>query len=192
MDPRLYKFLKYTAITLTLVWVCWSVYDSFYASRSPGDTDYHAANRLFEDGDYERALAAYQDALDANAQHIHALRGSARTLLQLGRFHESLSDFNDAIAMEPDFAGSYANRGILFDRMGRHEEALADYQMALRLDPEIAEGPHWLTRFLRNQPERPPGVAERAVYLMKELQKPEPDRLLIVPEVDDEQRSYKK
>ncbi len=158
----------------------------------PGDTDYHAANRLFEDGEYERALDEYDQALKKNPTHIHALRGLARTLLQLGQFDESLVKFNDAIAMAPDFAGSYANRGILYDRLGEHQLALSDYRMALNLDPEIAEGPHWLTRFLRNQPEPPPGIAERAAYLVLELQKPESERLLAVPEIDDDQRSYKK
>ena len=192
MDPRLYQFLKYTAIALALAWVSWSVYDSFFVARAPGDADYHAANRLFEDGDYARALAAYKDSLHNDPQHVHAMRGLARTLLQLGRFDESLVEFNNAIAMEPDFGGSYANRGILHDRMGQHERALEDYRTALQLDPEIADGPHWLIRFLRNQPERPPGIAERAAYLANELQKPASERILTFSEKDDAQRSYKK
>lgn len=192
MDPRLYQFLKYTAIAFALAWVSWSVYDSFFVERAPGDADYHAANRLFEDGDYERALTAYKDALDKDVQHVHSVRGLARTLLQLGRYDESLVEFNNAIAMEPDFGGTYANRGILYDRMGQHERALEDYLTALQLDPEIADGPHWLIRFLRNQPERPPGIAERAAYLTTELQKPASERKLTHSEADDAQRSYKK
>ena len=177
---------------MALVWLSWSLYESFFKARAPGDTDYHAANRLFEDGDYERALEAYRDALDDDSEHIHAQRGLARTLLQLGRYDESLNQFNSAIALEPDFAGSYANRGILYDRMGHHQLALEDYRTALQLDPEIAEGPHWLIRFLRNQPERPPGIAERAAYLANELHKPVSERVLRLPEIDAEQRSYKK
>ena len=61
----------------------------------------------------------------------------------------------------------------------------------LELDPELIDGPHWLTRFLRNQPQKPPGIAERTAYLRKELAKPESERLLRVPEQDAEQRSYK-
>ena len=192
MDARLYKFLKYTAILLTLIWVSWSAYDSFFSTRTPGDSDYHAANRLFEDEDYERARDAYQNALDLNPEHIHAMRGLARSYLMLGQYEESLVEFNKAISMDPEFAGTYANRGILHDRMGSHKLALEDYVAALELDPEIAEGPHWLIRFLRNQPERPPGIVERANYLANELRKPESQQLLTFPEVDDAQRSYKK
>jgi hypothetical protein len=61
---------------------------------------------------------------------------------------------------------------------------------ALELDPELAEGPHWLTRFLRNQPEAPPTIADRARYLRAELAKPEAERVLRVPQIDAQQRPY--
>ena len=192
MDPRLYKFLKVTAITLTVGWLAWGIYDGFFRERAPGDSAYHAANKLFEDGAYERALQDYEEALRHDPLHIHAMRGQARSLMLIGKNADALAAFNEAIALDPEFAGTYANRGILHDRMGNHELALQDYIQALQLDPEIAEGPHWLTRFLRNQPERPPGVAERAAYLAAELAKPESERLLTIPEIDEEQRSYKK
>ncbi|MDE0309427.1 MAG: tetratricopeptide repeat protein [Acidiferrobacterales bacterium] len=192
MDPRLYQFLKYTAIVLALGWLAWGIYDGFFKERAPGDTEYHAANKLFEDAAYARALSSYEAALGKDPRHIHAMRGRARSLMQLDRFEDALKVFDESIALEPNFAGTYANRGILHDRMGHHELALQDYVTALQLDPEITEGPHWLTRFLRNQPERPPGIAERAAYIAAELAKPESDRLLKVPEIDAEQRSYKK
>ncbi len=192
MDPRLYKFLKYTAIILAIGWVAWGLYDSYIVGYDPGDTEYHAGNKLFEDGSYERALIEYEAALKADPSHISSLRGKARTLMLLGENSKSLIAFDEAIALEPEFGGTYANRGILHDRMGNYELAIEDYLIALQLDPEIAEGPHWLTRFLRNQPEKPPGIAERAEYLMSEMKKPASERLLKVPEIDERQRTYKK
>ncbi|MGD8642002.1 MAG: tetratricopeptide repeat protein, partial [Gammaproteobacteria bacterium] len=120
-----------------------------------------------------------------------ALRGKARTLMQLRRYDEALRTFDIAIAEEPQFAGTYANRGILFDRMGRYQKAIDDYEHALALDPELADGPNWLTRFLRLQPEKPPTIADRAQYLQQELAKPEAERVLKVPEQDQQQRPYK-
>ncbi len=191
MDDRLYRFLKVTAITMTLLWVGWAGYDSFFENRAPGEQAYHAANKLFEDGDYERALQAYDEALQNQPDDIHALRGRARSLMQLGRSKDALADFNLAIKRQPEFAGTYASRGILYDRMGEYEKAIADYEWALQLDPDIAKGPHWLTRFLRLQPEKPPTVADRARYLHAELAKPESQRMLRQPELDAAQRSYK-
>lgn len=191
MDDRLYRTLMIVAIVLTVGWVGWSFYDGFLAEREPGDAEYMAANTLFEDQRYERALAEYEAALQADPGHIHALRGKARSLLKLGRHHEALAVFDEAIARAPDFAATYANRGILYDQMGEHRKALADYEQALALDPELAEGPNWITRFLRLQPERPPTIDARAAYLRQELQKPASERVLRVPEVDEEQRPYK-
>jgi tetratricopeptide (TPR) repeat protein len=111
--------------------------------------------------------------------------------MQLGRSKDALADFNLAIKRQSEFAGTYASRGILYDRMGEYEKAIADYERALQLDPDIAKGPHWLTRFLRLQPEKPPTVADRARYLRAELAKPESQRMLRQPELDAAQRSYK-
>ncbi|MCZ6731367.1 MAG: tetratricopeptide repeat protein [Gammaproteobacteria bacterium] len=191
MDDRLYRFLKVTAITMTLLWVGWAGYDSFFKNKVPGEHAYHAANKLFEDGDYERALQAYDEALQNQSDDIHALRGRARSLMQLGRSKDALTDFNLAIKRQPEFAGTYASRGILYDRMGEYEKAIADYERALQLDPDVAKGPHWLTRFLRLQPEKPPTVADRARYLRAELAKPASQRMLRQPELDSAQRSYK-
>ncbi|MDH3672282.1 MAG: tetratricopeptide repeat protein [Gammaproteobacteria bacterium] len=191
MDDRLYQFLKVTAIAMTLVWLGWAVFDNFFRDQEPGEHAYHAANKLFNDGHYERALQAYDEALQNQPDDIHALRGRARSLMQLGRSEDALSAFNQAIRWQPEFAGTYANRGILYDRMGRYQKAIADYERAVQLDSEVAEGPHWLTRFLRLQPEKPPTVADRARYLRAELAKPESERILQQPELDSAQRSYK-
>jgi len=190
-SDRQYKLILRTAIVLTIAWVGWAAYDSFMTGRGPGDDHYFAADKYFEDGEYQQALDEYRAALDENIDHVAAKRGVARSLMQLGRHEEAEVAFNAAIAAEPDFGGTYANRGILFDRMGRYREAIADYEKALALDPELAEGPHWLTRFLRNQPEAPPTVADRAAYLKEQLALPRDQRVLRVPEEDQAQRPYK-
>lgn len=191
MDDRLYQYLKYTAIVLTLMWVGWSVYDGVLRTDHPGDAEYFAAEKSFEDGHYDRALEFYVASLKVAPDHIHALRGKARSLLQLERFPEALEVFNLIIAKDPVLGVSYANRGILYDRMGEHEKALADYEQALRLDPALAEGPGWLTRFFRLQPEKPSTIYERAAYLRAELKKPPKDRRLRMPQLDDKQQPYK-
>jgi tetratricopeptide (TPR) repeat protein len=191
MNERLYPFLKWSAITLTIAWISWTVFDGFFAHVTPGDQAYLAGNNLFEDGHYERALQVYQEALYEAPEHIHSLRGKARSLLKLKHYPEALRVFNDVITKEPNFAGSYANRGILYDWMGQHKEALSDYERALQIDGELGEGPNWFTRFFRLQPEKPPTIVERARYLREQLAKPESERLLRLPDDDDKQRPYK-
>jgi tetratricopeptide (TPR) repeat protein len=191
MDEQVYSFLKYTAVGLAVVTLGWVLYDSFVAERHTGDTAYYTANKFFEDGAYDRALEEYDNALRQSPDSLYALRGRARTLMQLGRDDEALADFNRAIERDPSFAGSYANRGILYDRMGKYHKAIADYDKALALDPKLAEGPDWLTRFLRLQPQKPPTIADRARYLREQLAKPESERTLRIPKEDAQQRPYK-
>lgn len=191
MDESLYKTLVFTAIFLALFFVGWSFYDSFIAEKKPGDLDFLTGDQFFADGDYQSALSSYHEALTEDPNHIPAIRGVARTLMQLERNDEAMEFFNRAIRMDPNAGATYANRGILHDRIGEYRLAIADYEKALQLDQELTEGPHWLTRFLRLQPEKPPTIADRANYLKQELAKPESERVLRVKEEDEAQRSYK-
>jgi tetratricopeptide (TPR) repeat protein len=191
VDKALYPFLKWTAIVLGCGFLGWAFYDSFVAERGPGDTVFLDAETLFEDGFYERALEKYEEALREQPDHYDALRGRATSLGQLGRFSEALRDYTEVLARDPEDAGVYANRGIVYDRMGEHEKAAEDYEHALTLDPRLAEGPHWLIRFLRLQPDKPPTIADRARYIRQQLAKPPGERVLKLPEIDAAQRAYK-
>lgn len=192
MDDPVYKILKFTAIVIGAVFLGWMIWGGLLQEQVPGEKAYEAANRYFEDGYYERAFEHYEEALQENPQLLPAMRGQARSLMQMGKNAEALAIFDEVIYREPNFAPSYANRGILHDRMGQYEKAIADYEKALQLDPEMVEGPNWLTRFLRLQVDKPPTIADRAAYLRQELAKPESERLLRVPDEDAKQRSYKK
>ena len=188
MDDRMTRLLKLVALALVLAFVGWAVYDNFFAGVAPGDRAELAGDRAFEDGAYERAEAAYRAALAEDPMHLAALRGLARSLHLQGKHDRALATYDEAIAHAPDFAATYANRGILLETMERREEALADYMRALELDPELADGSSWLTRFLRDQPEAPPTIADRASHLRAELAKPQAERVLRIPEIDARQR----
>lgn len=191
IDDKSYKVLMRVAVLLTLLWIGWSIYDGFLQESTPQGQELAAAFRYLEDGRYEDALNEYQRLLDQDANNLYALRGKAQALLQMGRQQEALAVYDEAIYRDTEAGVTYANRGILKDRMGDYQGALADYQKALALEPEVAEGPGLMTRFLRNQSEKPPTVADRANYLEQQLALPESERLLRVPEIDQEQRAYK-
>ncbi len=191
MDDNVYKILVRIAIAITVVWVGWSIYDGFLEEGVPGAHSVQAAAKYLEDGQNEDALREYESQLKDNPDNIYALRGKAQALMQMGRNEDALESYNYVIRKEPEFGVTYANRGILRDRMGDYPGALSDYEKALQLEPETAEGPEWMTRFLRRQAERPPTIAERAKYLREQLAKPESERVLRVPEEDAKQRPYK-
>jgi len=158
---------------------------------TPGQNRYRLGNKYLEDGKHEEALQIFNEVLVEHRKYKEAHLAKAITLLQMKRFDESRESFNRAIGLDNQYAQAYANRGILNDHVGQHEAALHDYRKALKLNPELAEGPGWFWRFLRNIPDPPPTIADRADYLEEELKKPESERLIRVPELDSKQRMYK-
>ena len=159
--------------------------------KNPGDYNVRKGNYRLEDAQYDEAFKEFLEALEKNPDHAMARLGLALTYMQTGSNIEALQEFNLVVDNNPELAAAFANRGILYDRLGEHKKALADYRKALELDPEILEGPGWLWRFMRNIDEKPPTIKSRADYLEAELAKPEEERVLKVPEVDEKQRMYK-
>lgn len=144
----------------------------------------------------QEALESYQQRQQGRGREADSLAmGSER------RYREALDAYDEAIRREegkgvtgqnlPILGVSYANRGILKDRMGDFPGALSDYQRSIELHPEVAEGPGFLTRFMRNQAEKPPTIADRARYLEQQLSRPESEQVLRSPERDATQRPYK-
>ena len=174
-----------------LVLIGFLIYWRTGVEDNPGDINVRAGNYRLEDGFYEEAEKEFSEALQKNPDHIMAHLGLATTYIQTGRDTDALQEFNLVIEKNPELAAAIANRGILYDRLGEHKKALSDYRKALELDPEILEGPGFLWRFMRNIDEKPPTIKERADYLEAELAKPEEERMLKVPEVDEKQRMYK-
>lgn len=199
MDDRLYKTLKVVAVVLGLGWVGWALYD-YLASDDPHAIALETGRKYFKDGEYQEALREFEAILASDPQRLEALEGVARSLMQLERSEEAMQTFDSIIARADDYrelpdanrmlGASYANRGILNDRLGNYEAAIADYEQAAALDEELNEGPHWLIRFLRNQPEQQATILQRAQYLRAQLALPEDQRLLTVPEIDETQRPY--
>ena len=171
--------------------VVFVLYWRIMVEDTPGDYHVKTGNYRLQDGQYGRAIAEFELALEANPDHPLAYLGIALALMHQNRHEASLEAFDRALALDESLAVAYADRGILHDRMGRHDLALQDYRRALALDPKLADGPGWLWRFLRNIPERPPTIADRAAYLEAELRKPPEERLLRLPEIDAQQRMYR-
>lgn len=190
MDDRGYQVLKWTAIVLALCWAAWSLHSGWLRDTDAVQMKLEAAHRIFADAEYDKALRAFGDVLTLEPGNEQALRGIARSQMQLGRHAEALESFDRAIDADPQFGAAHANRAILLDRIGRHEDALKGYDRALALDPSLDEGPGWFTRFLRNQAEPQASIGQRAEYLRKQLALPPSKRVLRLPEQDERQRAY--
>ena len=200
MNPsviRRYVFIM--GITLAVVFALWI----FLApGRAPGDFHTQTGDIRLGSGKYDEALEQFDLALEEMPDHRGALMGRALVFIHTGQdaravdqltylidyLHRTLAE--DDLTGQGTLAAAYANRGIVHDRNGRHEEALEDYRAALRTDPETLEGPGLLDRIVHGTP-RPSTVAKRAAYLEAQFKLPEDQRVMLMPEVDAKERTYK-
>jgi tetratricopeptide (TPR) repeat protein len=88
-------------------------------------------------GQYEKALADFNRALELNPNIDRAIGGRGETYRLMGRYEEALADFTRSLELDPD-VWEMSNRGETYRLMGRYEEALADFTRSLELDPAYA------------------------------------------------------
>jgi tetratricopeptide (TPR) repeat protein len=195
------RFIVYLAILTVATFLGWDMLRD-YVRQEPGNYDTKRGDQLLTAEDYEEALIHFNLALEESPNHRGALMGRALVFIVTERLDEAIAELDYLIdhlnkTLEPDdktgigtLAAAHANRGILYDRRADYERALEDYIESLKIDEEAVEGPGMIHEILYDT-RRPSSVRERAVYIYEQLQLPEDQRLLSIPELDDRQRMYK-
>ena len=200
-NPRVIRrFIIMMAIATFVMFTFWAVVKQ-YVQAPPGDYEVRQGDILLGDKKYDEALERFTAALEETPNHRGALMGRAIVYLQTARYPEAEAELTYLINyltnnVEPDdptgiavLAGAYANRGIMYDRTGQYEKALQDYAYALKIDEGAVEGPGFVDKIFYSV--NPATVRKRATYLQQQLALPEEERLLRVPERDEEQRMHK-
>jgi S1-C subfamily serine protease/lipoprotein NlpI len=110
------------------------------SSTLTADDYFVSARQKNENGDYQGALADYNQAIALKPDDAYAYLG--RGILKYEKLNDvqrALADYNQAITLKPDYLLAYTNRGILKDeKLNDVQGALADYNKAIALDPDYA------------------------------------------------------
>ena len=85
------------------------------------------------------ALAAFNRALELDADNFDARFYRAQTLETLGHFEEALAAYSDVLARRPNHAPAYNNIGKIKRDMGIVDDALVAFRRAVELDPSNAQ-----------------------------------------------------
>jgi tetratricopeptide (TPR) repeat protein len=80
---------------------------------------------LYEQGKYEEALSALEQAIAKDPFNISAQKGKGATLAQLGRYEEAITVFEHLMALAPDDVHPYESKAFALQHLGRSQEALA-------------------------------------------------------------------
>jgi len=204
MNRRVLRRFVILMVILTVVVMLFRDVIVAQFDRPPGDYYTEVGSNRLVDGLYDQAMEEFNKALEESPDHRGALMGRALIYIQTERYEDAIGELGYLIERlqitlesEPDdrtgqgvLAAAFANRGIVQDRRGLYEEALADYIAALRTDPGAIEGPDIFQKILLGG-DQISTVRDRAEYLHQQLQLPENERLLSLPELDEQQFMYK-
>ena len=202
MNPRvLRRFIILMAALTVGAFVFWDLIDD-YVRRAPGDFETEMGSNRLVDGQYDQALAHFGTALQEAPDHRGALMGRALVFIQTERYDDAVAELDYLFdylnrTLEPDdgtgrgvLAAAHANKGIVLDRQGKYQAALESYVRSLQTDQEVVEGPGVVNKILYGSDDVST-VRDRARYIHEQLQLPEEERLMRIPELDAKQRMYK-
>jgi tetratricopeptide (TPR) repeat protein len=107
---------------------------------------YHVGRYHLANGDRDKALEAFDDAVRMNPQFVQAYIARGKLYAEAGKFESALADLNFAIRIQPTHPEAFAYRGYALLSLGRPQESIPEFDMALRLDQSYAR-----VYFLRGQ-----------------------------------------
>jgi len=102
--------------------------------RDPDDWNAHylLGVTLRQQGDYERALDAYERALRNCPRRAPILTARGIAYQQLGRYEEAIAAFGEALQLEPDSVECLNSLALTHKRAGQPYKSLYNYCLALR------------------------------------------------------------
>ena len=189
------------AILTFVMFTVWALVRSFM-NRPPGDYETEVCDMRLKDKLYDKAIQSANTALEKTPNHRGAIMCKALVFISQKMYSEANEELNYLIKfLEKDLkdddptgtgtlAAAYANRGIIKDRQENYEGALEDYLKAIQIDEEAVGGPGFGTVIL-NYKFKSSSVKKRAIYIYKQLQLPENERVLKIKELDEGQVMHK-
>ncbi|KAM3723003.1 Tetratricopeptide repeat protein [Dirofilaria immitis] len=105
-------------------------------SRDKLTTISNAANREFYDGNFEKALTLYNEAIQLYPTNFILFSNRSAIFLRLKCFHKSLDDAKQSLILNPKWAKGYFRKGNALHGFGKFDEAIFAYCQSLAIENE--------------------------------------------------------
>ena len=119
----------------TFLFLCLSLCLFDGAMASEAEALVEEGNRLWQQGQLDRAFARYEAAGKADPESVDARMKSAGVLYAKQAYREGVQRFQQAISIDPQNANAYIGMAIGYLHMGQDGPAYAALEEAVRLDP---------------------------------------------------------
>ncbi|MBD0345019.1 MAG: tetratricopeptide repeat protein, partial [Coleofasciculus sp. Co-bin14] len=97
------------------------------------------ADRLRQAGQYQNAIAAYDQAIASKPDVAEAHWGRCYSLNSLKQQTEAIAACDKALELNPNYPEALWSKGVAFQQQQNYQEALKLYEQATALDPAFAE-----------------------------------------------------
>jgi tetratricopeptide (TPR) repeat protein len=121
---------------------CLSFQDNMLSARqtaaSLNAAQRDTADELYNAGEYQQAITAYGQVLEADPQDSYAYGQRGDCYRLLSRYDEAIADFSRAFELNPENSWALAHRGECYRAKEQYERALEDLDRALSMQPDFA------------------------------------------------------
>lgn len=105
-------------------------------TRKTNEVRFEQGQTFSKSGQYEKAIAAYDQAIKHKPDYYEAWINRGIALDKLQRYTEALESYDRAIKIQPDHIDYWFYRGYTLCKMQDYEEAIACFDKAIQFNPK--------------------------------------------------------
>jgi tetratricopeptide (TPR) repeat protein len=141
-------------------------------------------NELFNNGDYEGALAQYNAILQLDPQNANASYDKGNVLVIMNDYSKAVNSYSEALAIDYTMDSAAYNKGIALMKLGNSSDAIKSYEEALNINPnntkalnnvgvvygnshDYDEAVNWYDKALQINPNYILAMSNKGIALMK-------------------------
>ena len=115
---------------------------------------YKRGDAYYETGEYSKAIAEYNKAIELNPNKALAYFNRAYAYGEIGKYDKAIADYSKAIELNPGDAQAYYNRGLDYHNIGEVSKAVSDLERCIGLstDPELTKDAQQVLLETKNSP----------------------------------------
>lgn len=130
--------------------------------------NYDRAEKALESSQYDVAIAAYKEALNATPNWAPALNGMGTALFKQGKKEEAIAQYKAATEADPSYVLAWFNLGYSSRKLQDYKTAAAAYEQYTKLAPNEPDGYYGLGESYRQLGDAPKAIAAYETYIKKE------------------------